>query len=621
MASVAHDSKPVLSICMIVKNEAENLPRALASAQGLDAELLVVDTGSTDATVDVALQAGARVEHFVWVNDFSAARNFAFEKARGQWLFVLDADEALTPELRVSIQATLEASKAGAIRIPVSSVDERGILQMQAPSTRIFRNGRGYAYEGRVHERAEMSVLRAGDTIEDADLPMTHYGYTAAEDARKQRHRRNLELVMREHECSPHDPRHWHYLGLQHAIVGDYEHAARWFERVVTERSDHELAGWSASQLAAIRMAQRAFGAAWTAAQIGTQAPLGRVASLLTLGEITLRDGDGHAALECAMALAKVPDDSVGDCGRRAERAIILKARALAALGNSREAYALLVRAVRKQPDDSALADELVKMAERIDRSSRATVMAAKDTQGARSVIAAGMGTFVRLRAWQQAVAIGERHELHNEYFAHALGRVGRTTEARDLLVGFGPSAATQLLLAGFDCNDSVSVGQALEALSPKAAVAAEHVLTERRVPEELEWILVSWIELAIALRSDAIVDRLVRSLPRPRAASAIHALLRYAGGEPMTALQIALTCADEPDALEVIGLVAHDNGDKTASAAMLTQRARAGDVSVRVILRGCEALRAIGKHAAAEQLLVMGRESRPHSLALGAGR
>src|SRR5437867_2509435 len=91
---------PLLSICMIVKNEEENLARALGSAAGLDAELVVVDTGSTDGTVEVARRAGARVLEFPWVDDFSAARNFGFESARGRWLLVLDADEELTDDLR-----------------------------------------------------------------------------------------------------------------------------------------------------------------------------------------------------------------------------------------------------------------------------------------------------------------------------------------------------------------------------------------------------------------------------------------------------------------------------------------------------------------------------------------
>jgi hypothetical protein len=427
---------------------------------------------------------------------------------------------------------------------------------------------------------------------------------------------------MAAHEAAPSDPRHWHYVGLQHAIGGDHEAAARWFERLVGERADHELAGWSASQLASIRLSERALGAAWEAARFGAGARLGRVASLLTLGEICLRDGDARAALECASALAKLPSRVVGDCERRREATTILEARATAAGGDVRKAYGLLVRAVKKQPDDAGLADELVRMAERLDASGRANVMAAKDASGAKAVIAAGMGTFVRRRAFAHAVQLGESQGVTNEYFAHALVRVGRVAEGMELLTSFGETAAAQLLVCALEDGgegvDERVVARALAWMPAKAAEAAVHVLAKHRVPHELGWLVLSWMGVAIAFRSDAVADRLALSLPGTASESrATLALLHYEAGESMEALRIALTCPEEPDACEVIGLVAHESGDMAASAAMLSKRARAGDVSVRVALRGSAALRATGDRAGAERVLELGRSSRPHAVSL----
>jgi glycosyltransferase involved in cell wall biosynthesis len=87
-----------ISLCMIVKDEAENLPRCLESVQDLVHECIVVDTGSTDATCDIATRYGARVHSFTWNNDFAAARNVSLDYATGDWVLVLDADEVLTPE-------------------------------------------------------------------------------------------------------------------------------------------------------------------------------------------------------------------------------------------------------------------------------------------------------------------------------------------------------------------------------------------------------------------------------------------------------------------------------------------------------------------------------------------
>ena len=83
---------------MIVKNEEQFLDQCLAALDGVAHQIVVVDTGSTDRTVQIAKAHGAEVHHFDWCDDFAAARNFALEHARGDWVLVLDADEVLTAE-------------------------------------------------------------------------------------------------------------------------------------------------------------------------------------------------------------------------------------------------------------------------------------------------------------------------------------------------------------------------------------------------------------------------------------------------------------------------------------------------------------------------------------------
>ncbi len=89
---------PKLSLCMIVKNEAKRLPSCLESARGVVDEMIILDTGSSDDTVAIAQALGAQVFHYVWQNDFSAARNVGLTHATGDWVLVLDADETLVPE-------------------------------------------------------------------------------------------------------------------------------------------------------------------------------------------------------------------------------------------------------------------------------------------------------------------------------------------------------------------------------------------------------------------------------------------------------------------------------------------------------------------------------------------
>ena len=88
-----------LSFCMIVKNEEASLPQCLNSVKDVVDEMVVLDTGSTDKTVEIAKEFGAKVYHFEWCNDLSAARNESLKYVQGDWVLVLDADEVLTPEI------------------------------------------------------------------------------------------------------------------------------------------------------------------------------------------------------------------------------------------------------------------------------------------------------------------------------------------------------------------------------------------------------------------------------------------------------------------------------------------------------------------------------------------
>lgn len=86
-----------ISQCMIVKDEEENIRKALSRGKGIVWEQIVVDTGSRDRTVQIAESMGARVYHYTWTDDFSAAKNYAISKAGGEWIAFLDADETFVP--------------------------------------------------------------------------------------------------------------------------------------------------------------------------------------------------------------------------------------------------------------------------------------------------------------------------------------------------------------------------------------------------------------------------------------------------------------------------------------------------------------------------------------------
>ena len=122
-----------ISACAIVKNEEANLPRWLICAKALADEMVIVDTGSTDRTVELAREAGASVYSFEWRKDFAAAKNFALRKGKGDWIVFLDADEYFSeediPKVREHIQRLDRDQNVGGFICPWVNIDkERGVV-------------------------------------------------------------------------------------------------------------------------------------------------------------------------------------------------------------------------------------------------------------------------------------------------------------------------------------------------------------------------------------------------------------------------------------------------------------------------------------------------------------
>ena len=172
VSMAATEEKPIkLSLCMIARDEEEALPRALNSVSGLVDEVVVVDAGSEDDTKRVAADMGALVHDFPWTDDFSAARNFAMDKATGDYVFFLDADERLSPFHRINLlflKALLSENTPVAYELPIGRTDvttdwliisglpDNFITQTSA--IRIFPRRPDIRFEGRVAESVAPSL-------------------------------------------------------------------------------------------------------------------------------------------------------------------------------------------------------------------------------------------------------------------------------------------------------------------------------------------------------------------------------------------------------------------------------------------------------------------------------
>ena len=202
-----------ISACMIVKNEEKSLPTCLKSIQDYVNEIVIVDTGSTDQTVQIAKSFGARVYHHPWEHHFSKHRNQSFGYARGDWILYIDADEELLPGSGHILRDTVLAAEedVDAVAVVLECIYNRGAAIPANNSIRVFRNHRGLRYEGRVHNHI-VGVKKAVCV----PIRIFHHGYILDKETRMRRFQRTTHLLKKEIQDSPHNPRPHHFLAASY---------------------------------------------------------------------------------------------------------------------------------------------------------------------------------------------------------------------------------------------------------------------------------------------------------------------------------------------------------------------------------------------------------------------
>ena len=232
-----------LSLCMIVRDEAELLPRCLAAVRGLWDELRVVDTGSRDGTVAILLAEGATVVHRAWDDDFSAARNAGLEGAIGDWILCLDADEIVSPALAGQVRALLDDAEAGAATVVMRNLLPHG-HRRDTPVLRLFRNHPAVRFSFPIHEDVTGAVkarlLADGRYVRHLSGIVEHLGYVHARAAARNKKARDVELLTRRLERERGDLYSWFKLLELARFWGD---RALWTEAASSARAVLEAAG------------------------------------------------------------------------------------------------------------------------------------------------------------------------------------------------------------------------------------------------------------------------------------------------------------------------------------------------------------------------------------------
>jgi len=215
-----------ISACVIVKNEERNIARCISSYIDIVDEIVVVDTGSTDRTVEIAKDLGAKVFYFEWVNDFAKAKNYALSKATGDWIIFLDADEYFDVERSRNIPNLIKKygkDKTKILGCTLVNIEEKtGEIIGTCSQSRIFKRDKEIYYISDIHERlhSEGKDTRAVFLTEE-ELLIYHTGYSQHKIQEKAE--RNLPMLLKGLEREPVDPTLYFFLSDTYFSLKDYE--------------------------------------------------------------------------------------------------------------------------------------------------------------------------------------------------------------------------------------------------------------------------------------------------------------------------------------------------------------------------------------------------------------
>lgn len=232
-----------ISVCIIAKNEEARIEQCLQSVKPCGFEIVVVDTGSTDRTKEIAARYADKVLDFAWCDDFSAARNFSLREASNNWIFMIDCDETIK-EIDVEELTYFRkhlSDKVGSVSRE-NLVTENGVLTLNnVDYTERFFNKKLFHYTGIIHE--QLTPIRGSELPAMLlNTTLLHTGYDMTPGQRAEKYRRNFTLLEKQAAADPDNPYLYYQLGKTCEIMEDFARACTYYDKGLTFDLDPELA-------------------------------------------------------------------------------------------------------------------------------------------------------------------------------------------------------------------------------------------------------------------------------------------------------------------------------------------------------------------------------------------
>ena len=239
-------AKLPISVCIIAKNEEKYIEQCLRHLLPYEMEIVVVDTGSTDRTKEIALKYTDKVYDFAWINDFSAARNFAASKAKNNWILVVDCDEYLKEldmqAVRICMQKHVH--QVGMMKIKNIHTQSNGNQTYHIDEVPRLYNRNFYEYRFRIHEQVTPKDVALNDKVVLYTFKMPvmveHHGYDLSQEEMLLKQERNLELLQSALGENAYDDYLYFQIAQSNYILQRYEEAADAIEKCFAMNPDVE---------------------------------------------------------------------------------------------------------------------------------------------------------------------------------------------------------------------------------------------------------------------------------------------------------------------------------------------------------------------------------------------
>lgn len=237
-------SYPV-SVCMIAKNEEKYIQECLEHLKPYDMEIIVVDTGSTDRTKEIARKYTDKIYDFAWIHDFSAARNFCAKKATNDWILVIDCDEYIEKLDWNLLSAHMKKQPKSAGKIRIRNIARRNngeVTCVDEEITRFYHRG-FYHFAYPVHENVVPIKETTGkETSISVPIEVIHHGYNIDAEAMKAKQERNLKLLYKALEnTNTRNAYTYFQIGQSEQVLGNYNRAIESYHKCLEQKEDSNL--------------------------------------------------------------------------------------------------------------------------------------------------------------------------------------------------------------------------------------------------------------------------------------------------------------------------------------------------------------------------------------------